>query len=114
MKAPVLDRPNLSPIVDPIITVDIPVTIPENPAKSALEVSIDSINSVTGFWAKAITFGVIEVEYPIPPLLIVTDVIVPFVIFAVATAVDPIPVAIGDTFIGTGGCEMWIEVELPT
>ena len=48
----------------------------------------------------------IEVEYPIPPLLTVTDVIVPFVMFAVATAVDPMPVAIGDTFIGTGGCEI--------
>ena len=60
------------------------------------------------------TFGVTEVEYPIPPLFIVTDVIVPFVIFAVATAVDPIPVATGDTFIGTGGCEICTEVELPT
>ena len=106
VKAPVLDRPNLSPIVDPIMTVDMPVTIPENPAKLALEVSIDSINSVIGFCANAITLGVTEVEYPIPPLFIVTDVIVPFVIFAVATAVDPIPVAIGDTFIGTGGCEI--------
>ena len=48
VKAPDLDSPNLSPIVDPIITVEIPVTIPENPAKFALEVSMDSINSVTG------------------------------------------------------------------
>ena len=42
-------RPNLSPIVDPIITVEIPVTIPENPAKLVFELSIDSINSVSGF-----------------------------------------------------------------
>ena len=53
-------------------------------------------------------------EYPIPPLLMVTEVIVPFVIFAVAVAVDPIPVATGDTFIGTGGCEICTDVELPT
>ena len=42
-------------------------------------------------------------EYPIPPLLIVTAEIDPFVIVAVAVAVDPIPVAIPDTFIATGG-----------
>ena len=34
--------------------------------------------------------------------------------FAVATAVDPIPVAIDETFIGTGGCETCTEVVLPT
>ena len=36
-------------------------------------------------------------EYPIPPLFIVTEVIIPLVMFAVAVAVDPIPVAIPDT-----------------
>ena len=53
-------------------------------------------------------------EYPIPPLFIVTEVIIPLVMFAVAVAVDPIPVAIPDTFIATGGWDIWTEVELPT
>ena len=52
------------------------------------------------------TRGIIDCEYPAPPLLTVTDVITPFVMFAVATAVEPIPVAIGDTLTGTGGLAM--------
>ena len=94
----------------PDLDVEIPVTIPENP----LTTSISLISSVGGSCAATMTVGIIDCEYPAPPLLTVTDVITPFVMFAVATAVEPIPVAIGDTLTGTGGLAMCTDVVAPT
>ena len=71
-----------------LLNTFIEVTIPLNPLDPVNPV----INSDGVVGTGAITLGTEALVYPSPGLVIVTEVIIPFVMLPVAIAVDPIPI----------------------
>ena len=72
--------------------VEIPVIIPLKPSTPVILVTF----SYETFGNGTITCGGVRTLYPRPGLVIVTDVIIPAVIDAVAVAVVPIPIFLGE------------------